>query len=98
MNVLIFDRFLLAQFHLKSLIGKSTPKTIRAALKKLPTGSEAYDHAYKGAMERIEEQVAEQEELAKQILSWITCAKRQLTMSELQHALAVEVSESNLTK
>ena len=29
-------------------------------------------------------------ELAKMVLSWITCAKRPLTTLELQHALAVE--------
>jgi hypothetical protein len=47
-------------------------------------------------MERIEGQVSDQEELAKQVLSWITCAKRPLTTSELQHALAVEVDASEL--
>jgi hypothetical protein len=47
-------------------------------------------------MERIEGQVGDQIELAKQVLSWITCAKRQLTTSELQHALAVEVDEQEL--
>jgi hypothetical protein len=44
-------------------------------------------------MERIGRQVKDQEELAKQVLSWITCARRPLTTSELQHALAVEVGE-----
>ena len=47
-------------------------------------------------MERIEGQVVDQEELAKQVLSWITCAKRPLTSSELQHTLGVEVGESVL--
>jgi hypothetical protein len=65
-------------------------------LKKLPTGSEAYDHAYKDAMERIEGQLMDEEELAKQVLLWITCAKRPLTTSELEHALAVEPEESQL--
>jgi len=47
-NELTSFRFLLAQ--LNSLIGKRSPK---ATLKKLPAGSEAYDHAYNDAMERI---------------------------------------------
>jgi hypothetical protein len=47
-------------------------------------------------MIRIEGQVTDQEELAKQVLSWITCAERPLTTLELQHALAVEVGESSL--
>jgi hypothetical protein len=47
-------------------------------------------------MERIEGQVIDQVELAKQVLSWITCAKRPLITSELHHALAVEPSDSEL--
>jgi ankyrin repeat protein len=47
-------------------------------------------------MERIEGQIEDQKRLAKQVLSWITCAKRPLTISELQHALAVEIGESEL--
>jgi ankyrin repeat protein len=47
-------------------------------------------------MERINSQVKDQEELAKQVLWWITCAKRPLITSELQHALAVEIGESQL--
>jgi hypothetical protein len=89
-------RFLLAQVHLESLIGKRSPKAIRAALEKLPTGSEAYDYAYKEAMERIEGQIADSQDLAKQALGWITCSKRPLTTLELQHALAVEIGQSSL--
>jgi ankyrin repeat protein len=73
-----------------------SPKAIRAALKSLPSGSNGYDKAYKDAMNRIEGQVAGQEELAKQVLSWIICAEKPLTTLELQHALAVEVGESEL--
>jgi hypothetical protein len=95
-NELTVPRFLLAQLHLDSLIRKRSPKAIRAALERLPKGSEAYDQAYCEAMERIEGQVADSQELAKQVLSWITCAKRPLTTSELRHALAVEKGESEL--
>jgi hypothetical protein len=87
---------LLAQLYLDSLIGKRSPKALRSTLKqfqkqnpgssgekskekKLQILSQAYEHA----MKRIEGQVADQEELAKQVLSWITCAKRPLTTSEL---------------
>ncbi|OCK95650.1 purine and uridine phosphorylase [Cenococcum geophilum 1.58] len=88
--------FLLAQLYLDSLIGKTSSKAIKTTLKKLPTGSEAYDYAYKEAMERIEDQIADSRELAKQVLSWITCAKRPLTTLELQHAIAVEIGVSEL--
>ncbi|KAF8856206.1 hypothetical protein BDZ45DRAFT_705761 [Acephala macrosclerotiorum] len=88
--------FLLAQLHLKSLVGKTSPKKVRDALKKLPTGSEAYDYAYQNAMERIERQAVDEKELAMQVLSWIVCAKRPLKTTELQHALAVEIDEPEL--
>ena len=89
-------RFLLAQLHLESLTGKRSPKAIRAALKSLATGYGAYDHAYENAMERINGQIKDQKELAKQVLLWVACAKRPLTITELQHALGVEVGESKL--
>jgi ankyrin repeat protein len=47
-------------------------------------------------MDRIKGQIQNYRELAHQTLSWITCAKRPLTTLELQHALAVEVGESEL--
>ncbi|KAJ2988192.1 hypothetical protein NUW58_g4110 [Xylaria curta] len=88
--------FLLAQLHLDSLMGKRSPKALKTALTKLRTGFDAYDHAYDDAMERIKGQVTDQEELAKQVLSWITHAKRPLMIVELQHALAVEVGDYQL--
>jgi hypothetical protein len=50
------------------------------------------------AMERLNGQTAGHRELAKQVLSWIACAKRPLTSLELQHALAVEVHDHKLDK
>jgi ankyrin repeat protein len=93
-----FARFLLAHFHIESLTGKISSKDIRTALQMLPTGSDAYDHAYKDAIERIEGQHKEQKALAKRVISWITCTKRPLTIFELQHALAVEVGMFELDR
>jgi ankyrin repeat protein len=72
------------------LKGKTSPKAIRGALGKLAAGSDAYDDAYNDTLARIEGQLADEEKLAKKVLSWITCAKRPLTTCELEHALAVE--------
>jgi hypothetical protein len=87
-------RFLLVQLHLDSLQGKTSVKAVRAALNNMVTGSDAYDHAYKDAMERIQGQRSGHTQLVIQVLSWITCAKRPLTVKELQHALSVEVDKS----
>ena len=92
--MLILARFLLAQLHLDSLMNKTTEDEIQNALKRLPRGSEAYDEAYKDAMERIEEQDVDGKKLAKQVLLWIVSARRSLATAELQHALAVEVGKS----
>jgi hypothetical protein len=81
-----------------SLIDRATPRKLILALEKLPKGSEALDYAYMEGMERIEGQSTGFRELAKRVLSWITCAKRPLTTSELRHALAVEIGESELDR
>ena len=47
-------------------------------------------------MERVQGQKPGLRLLAEKVLSWITCAKRRLTTSELRHALAVEVGKSEL--
>lgn len=89
-------RFLLAKLHLDLLFDIKLPKDIKIALEKLPKGSEAYDHAYQDAMHRIRSQGPKSVEFANHIMSWITCAKRPLSTSKLQHALAVEVGKMEL--
>jgi hypothetical protein len=49
-------------------------------------------------MERINGQKQGFRDLAKQVLAWIACAMRPLTISELQCALRVEVGDSELDK
>ncbi|EGY23740.1 ankyrin repeat protein [Verticillium dahliae VdLs.17] len=88
--------FLLAQLHFESVSKKRTTRSIKDALKSLLTGPEAYNHVYKEAWMRITESDTESQDLAKKVLSWITCAKRQLTTSEIQHALAIQEGDSEL--
>src|SRR5947209_6928770 len=73
-----------------------TAKAIRAALKELPTGSEAYDDTYREAMERIISQNSRSSKFAMRVLQWIAFSMRPLTTSELQHALAVEIGERKI--
>jgi ankyrin repeat protein len=88
----------LAKLHLDSLIGKRSVKALREALGKLATGLGAYDSAYTSAMERIESQVPDQVELAKQVIAWIVHAKRRITTTELREALGVEVGERDIDR
>ncbi|KAK4136113.1 hypothetical protein BT67DRAFT_375838 [Trichocladium antarcticum] len=96
--VAVDGMFLLAQLYLNSLMGKRSPKALRVSLANLPSGAEsyAYDRAYDEAMERIRGQLPDQEELARQVLLWITCARRPLGVEELRHALAIEPDTSSL--
>ncbi|KAH7231317.1 nucleoside phosphorylase domain-containing protein [Fusarium redolens] len=95
--------FLLAQLYLGLLADKLTPNDIRSAMRTFQEqgqGSsqdqdvQVLDHAYRRVMERINEQMAGKKELAFKVLSWITFAKRQLTTSELQHALGTKAGKS----
>ncbi|KAF5239238.1 hypothetical protein FANTH_10040 [Fusarium anthophilum] len=88
--------FLLAQLHFDFVSTRLTLKQIKAALNSLSSGPRAYDIAYEKTMERIAGQKQSSNELAMQVLSWIACAKRVLTTLELQHALAVEESDTEL--
>ncbi|GAB1198163.1 hypothetical protein APSETT444_007471 [Aspergillus pseudonomiae] len=100
--------FLLAKLYFDSLVYKTTPKAIRGVLaefevtssEKSENGqmSKVLDHAYKQAMERIRGQAPEHQELANRVLTWIACARRSLTLSELQHGLAVEFNAPELDK
>lgn len=92
------NRFLLAQLHFDSLTDRTSPKAIKVALENLPRGSYALDIAYDEAMKRINNQKTGFRNLAELVLSWITYAKRPLTMAELQCALAVEPNETKLDK
>ncbi|KAF3077232.1 Ankyrin-1 [Trichoderma lentiforme] len=88
--------FLLARLHLDSLRDKISVWQVEYALKKLPKGLDAYEQAYKGAMERIKSQKRGFCDLANRVLFWITCSRRPLSTSELQHALAVVNDSSSL--
>ena len=54
------------------------------------------DYAYDQTVDRINGQKSGFKELAMKVLSWITVAKRPLTTSELQCALAIKASKSEL--
>ncbi|RKK65446.1 hypothetical protein BFJ69_g16275 [Fusarium oxysporum] len=90
--------FLLAHIYLQFLKDKVTENDVQSALKGIQKQKQAsggnkhklLSSAYDQAMEKINRQEMGLRELAIRVLSWITCAKRQLTTIELQHALATK--------
>jgi hypothetical protein len=86
-------RFLLARLHIESLCEKPTIKAVQEALTHLPKDlNETYD----SAMKRIEDQGDMNKNIAYSALTWVVNAKRPLTVSEIQTALAVEPDSQEL--
>jgi ankyrin repeat protein len=73
-----------------SLFSKKTPGDIKNALKGMSRGTKGLETLYHQAMERINRQDDDSQELAQKVLSWVTHARRPLRIRELQHALAVQ--------
>ena len=74
---------------------------VQRALESLPKGTKALAIAYDQAMQRIEAQKPGIRLIAQKALSWITYAKRLLSVSEIRYALGVqhgtsEFDEDNL--
>ncbi|UKZ77609.1 hypothetical protein TrVFT333_005333 [Trichoderma virens FT-333] len=81
--------FLLATFHIDTIMSQPTRGEIKEVLQKLGSGVEGLHDIYTQAMERIKSHTPAVRSLARRILTWITHAKRPLSIIEIQHALAV---------
>ncbi|KAB8300991.1 hypothetical protein EYC80_002915 [Monilinia laxa] len=79
--------FLLVHMHIEAIASELKISRVRKALNSLP---EILDKTYDDALKRIAEgQDANRTSLAMSILMWLSCAKRPLTVCELQHAMAI---------
>lgn len=88
--------FLLAKLHMDSLKDKITPRAVKRSLESLPKGSAALDVAYDNVLRRIDQQDPGIRSIAEQCISWLVYSQRQLRWSEMQHALAIEVGDTEL--
>jgi hypothetical protein len=91
-HLLIYARFLMAQFHVEILEGQLNRKKFRAALQSL---SDQLNNVYDSIMDRIWNQNEERSRIANFTLEWITYAKRQLQVDELLHAIAIYLEPHN---
>ncbi|KAJ6457857.1 hypothetical protein DFH09DRAFT_1297203 [Mycena vulgaris] len=85
--------FLLAKLHIEALASKNAIKAVREALQHLPTDLQ---QTYDEAIDRIKLQREEDRELGLRSLTWVANAKRPLSVSELQEALAIEEGSTSL--
>ncbi|KID69235.1 Ankyrin repeat-containing domain protein, partial [Metarhizium hybridum] len=81
------NMFLLAAFHMNRLVELKTKQDIINFLESIQESG--LDAAYKKTMETIENQDQNSVSLAKQILAWTIYAKREFSVEELRHVLAV---------
>ncbi|KAK5056661.1 hypothetical protein LTR84_012193 [Exophiala bonariae] len=82
--------FLLAELHLNSLASYDNRRQLKKALTMLPID---YNSTFDDAITRIRQQSTYTAKRAMQVLCWITNAYEPLSISELQHALAVEIGD-----
>ncbi|KAJ4165959.1 hypothetical protein NW765_007185 [Fusarium oxysporum] len=94
--------FLLAQFYLRSLEDKTTPRELTDALKLYQDRADRKENdqnfdmlaeAYDEVMVRINRQNANFKRRAHQVLSWVCYAEQQLYVKELQAAIAVKENQ-----
>lgn len=71
-----------------SLATVGSIRDLKDAAKKLPSGSDAYNSLYEAALKRVFD--GNEADLARRLLTWVTFAKRPLSVEELCHALATE--------
>jgi hypothetical protein len=69
---------------------------VLSTLEKLSKGAAALDKAYRGAIERIEGQLAEDRLLARRTIAWVSYTQRPLTSQELCYALAIKPGDMEL--
>ncbi|CAH0017361.1 unnamed protein product [Clonostachys rhizophaga] len=95
--------FLLACLYVQWVQGLTRRKEVIKSLEVIsPESRESsefdrvYDQAYALTIQRIEGQSPEQIKLAKQAISWVSYAQRQLSIEELCSALAIELETDDL--
>lgn len=91
-------RFLLAKLHMDTLATQTTKGDVKRALRELGKGEKGLHKTYEQAVERINGQPDGSRKLAWRILGWIVHSKWPLFTEELQHALVVRQSTSDLDK
>lgn len=84
--------FLLAALQIDRIFATRTVKGIKSALTSMPG---ELDELYRQTLERIKKQAGDDGVLGMRILSWITHARRPLSVDELLHGLAVEFNKDD---
>ncbi|ELR04453.1 hypothetical protein GMDG_06766 [Pseudogymnoascus destructans 20631-21] len=87
--------FLLAKLSMSAISKVSNRKKLNQALESIASGGYSLDDGYNDTMKRLKAQSSGMLTDSIILLSFVTHASRELTVSELEHALAIEVNESS---
>ena len=90
-----YPRFLLARLHVESL-GVAAGLSVRRVRNKLEYLPVTLKGAYDKALERIYNQEPEHRRIALNAVAWVSYAFRVLSLKELQHAIAMKISDTVL--
>lgn len=86
-------RFLLAHLQILHVCCQLSVTQVRKSMDSLPT--QVFDF-YGEALKRIESQSENDSKTVKRALSYISCARRPLSVEELRHALSIEIGDTKL--
>jgi hypothetical protein len=89
------NRFLLAKLSMSAISKVPNRKKLNQALESIASGGYSLDDGYNDTMKRLKAQSSGMPTDSIILLSFVTHASRELTVSELEHALAIEVDESS---
>lgn len=93
--MLIESRFLLPALQVQTVLEEPTLSKRRKALSIIP---KKLDDAFKITINRINDQPKARANQAMEVLKWTLLAKAQLSVSELRHALAVTLGDTELDR
>ncbi|KFY42331.1 hypothetical protein V494_02458 [Pseudogymnoascus sp. VKM F-4513 (FW-928)] len=85
--------FLLAKLSMSTISKVPNRKKLRQALELIESGTYSLDEGYNDTMKRLKAQEGGAQAESIILLSFVAHASRELTVSELEHALAIEVEE-----
>ena len=90
------QRFLLIALNMDAIFGETSVAKRKKMLQKVATTGVDLETVYAQTLQRIREQKGDRSRLGMEVLMWVSHAERPLTISELSHALAVEVRTTDL--
>ncbi|KIX01570.1 uncharacterized protein Z518_09296 [Rhinocladiella mackenziei CBS 650.93] len=87
--------FLLPALQIRTILDQITKADVKKTLQHLSTN---LTEAFQSTIQRISNLSATRRELAFRTLMWISHARRPLTVSELQHALALRIDDNDIDR